>query len=288
MMATPRNLDIDLLRTFTVIADERNITRAAERLLRNQSTVSLQLKRLEDVIGRSLCVRTPRAVKLTYDGELLLGYANRMLSLNDEALTRMIEPKLEGKVRLGAPEDFATTHLPSILGEFARTYPLVSLEVTCDLTLNLMEKFRRDEFDIVLLKREPRVRLAGIRVWREPLVWVAADSFSIQNRDRIPLVLSPEPCVYRKRALHALKSAKLDFRIAYTCGSLAGSLAAVKSGLGISVLPKEMVPKDLHSLNSKLLPDLRDTEIALIPARHMSKSATRLCDHIISALERGL
>ena len=126
----------------------------------------------------------------------------------------------------------------------------------------------------------------AIRIWREPLVWVAADGFSLQNRDRLPLVPSPEPCVYRKRALHALKSAKLDFCIAYKCGSLAGSLAAVKSGLGISVLPKEMVPKDLHFLNSKLLPDLRDTEIALIPARHMSKSATRLCDHIISALER--
>ena len=91
----------------------------------------------------------------------MLGYANRMLSLNDEALTRMIAPKFEGKVRLGAPEDFATTHLPSILGECERTYPLVSLEVTCDLILKLMEKFRRDEFDIVLLKREPNCSACG-------------------------------------------------------------------------------------------------------------------------------
>lgn len=285
-MAYPRNLDIDLLRAFVVIATEQNISRAAERLLRNQSTISLQLKRLEDLIGRQLCVRTPRTVRLTHDGEMLLGYANRMLQLNDEALTRMIEPKLEGKVCLGAPEDFATTHLPSILSEFTRSHPLVSLEVTCDLTMNLMQQFRDEELDIALLKREPTVRLSGIRVWREPLVWVACDGFDLKNLEIIPLVVSPEPCVYRKRATQALKSTKRKYRIAYTCGSLAGNLAAVKSGLGISVLPKEMVPHDLHAISSRLLPDLRDTEIALIPARNLSTPAARLCDHIVAALER--
>lgn len=285
-MAYPRNLDIDLLRTFVVIAAEQNISRAAERLLRKQSTISLQLKRLEELVGLQLCARTPRTVKLTHDGKMLLGYANRMLQLNDEALTRMIEPKLEGQVRLGAPEDFATTHLPLILGEFIRTHPLVSLEVTCDLTMNLMQKYRNDELDIALLKREPTIRLAGIRVWREPLVWVACDGFDLKDLESIPLVVSPEPCVYRKRAMQALKSTKRKFRIAYTCGSLAGNLAAVKSGLGISVLPKEMVPHDLHALNSRILPDLRDTEIALIPARHLSAPAMRLCDHIVTALER--
>lgn len=287
-MAFPRNLDIDLLRTFVTIASERNISRAAERLLRNQSTVSLQLKRLEEVIGRRLCERTPRKVRLTHDGEMLLAYANRMLALNDEVLAHMIEPQLAGKVRLGAPEDFATTHLPVILGEFARTHPLVSLEVTCDLTLNLMEQFRQEQLDIALLKREPTVRLAGIRVWREPLVWVASDGFTLDERETIPLVVSPEPCVYRKRATEALTRVKRSFRIAYTCGSLAGNLAAVKSGLGVSVLPKEMVPPDLHVMTSRLLPDLRDTEIALIPSRTLTKPAARLCDHIIASLERGL
>lgn len=286
-MAYPRNLDLDLLRTFAVIAAEQNISRAAERLFRNQSTISLQLKRLEDLIGRRLCERTPRRVRLTHDGDVLLAYANRMLQINDEALTRIIEPKLEGKVRLGAPEDFATTHLPSILGEFARTHPLVALEVTCDLTMNLMQRFRNEELDLALLKREPTVRLAGIRVWREPLVWVACDGFVVNARETIPLVVSPEPCVYRKRATQALKVAKRTFRIAYTCGSLAGNLAAVKSGLGISVLPKEMIPHDLHALNSRHLPDLRDTEIALIPSRHLTKPAARLCDHIVAALEKG-
>lgn len=285
-MASPRNLDIDLLRTFATIAAERNISRAAERLLRNQSTVSLQLKRLEDAIGRRLFERSPRHVRLTNDGEILLAYANRMLGLNDEALTRMIEPQLEGRVRLGIPEDFATTHMPGILGEFARSHPLVSLEVTCDFTLNLMEQFRAEALDIALVKREPSMRLSGVRVWREPLVWVASEGYAVPRGGPVPLVASPEPCVYRKRAIDALRRARRPWRMAYTCASLAGNLAAVKAGLGVSVLPRDMVPQDLHAVTSSRLPGLRDTEIALVSRPALSRPSRRLCEHIVASLER--
>lgn len=286
-MPLTRNLDIDLLRAFAVIAAERNISRAAERLLRNQSTISLQLKRLEDIVGHPLCIRSSRTVNLTHEGEILLSYAQRMLALNDEIMDRIQEPQLAGTVRIGAPEDFATTHLPSILGDFIHTHPLVALAVTCDLTLNLMEQFRSDAFDMVLVKREPALRLSGVRVWREHLVWVAPDGFTIPRTGPVPLIVSPEPCVYRKRATTALTRSKRDFRIAYTCGSLAGTLAAVKAGLGVSVLPKDMVPSDLKALTSRALPDLRDTEIALITASNLSQPAKRLCEHIVASLEKN-
>ena len=286
-MAIPRNLDIDLLRTFATIAAEQNISRAAERLLRNQSTISIQLRRLEDLVGRRLCERTPKRVQLTHDGEILLAYANRMLTLNDEAMTRINEPQLEGVVRLGVPEDFATTHMPAILGDFARSHPLISLEVTCDLTLNLMEQFRRNSFDLVLVKREPIVRLRGVRVWREPLVWVAGEGYTVPDGGAVPLVVSPEPCVYRKRATEGLRRSRRLFRIAYTCGSLAGNLAAVKAGLGVSVLPKDMVPRELRIVTSAELPDLRDTEIALISAPNLTKPSTRLYEHIVASLEKA-
>ena len=286
-MPLTRNLDIDLLRTFAVIAAERNISRAAERLLRNQSTVSLQLKRLEEVIGCQLCERSSRTVRLTHDGDILLNYAHRMLALNDEIMDRINEPQLAGRVRIGAPEDFATTHLPSILGEFVQAHPLVALEVTCDLTLNLMDMFRNEAFDFVLVKREPTVKLSGVRVWREPLVWVAPEGYTVNRKECVPLVVSPEPCVYRKRATSTLKQAKRDFRIAYTCGSLAGTLAAVKAGLGVSVLPKDMVPADLKALSGRDLPDLRDTEIALIAASYLNQPGKRLCEHIVASLEKS-
>lgn len=285
-MALPRNLDVDLLRAFAAIAAEQNISRAAERLLRNQSTVSLQLKRLEELVGQRLFERTPRRVSLTHDGEVLLGYANRMLALNDEVMDRINEPRLEGAVRLGVPEDFATTHMPAILGAFARTHPLVTLEVTCDLTLNLMAQFRQGGFDIVLVKREPAARVTGVRVWREPLVWVGAEGYMLPENGMVPLVLSPEPCVYRKRAVDSLRRARRKWRVAYTCGSLAGNLAAVKAGLGVSVLPKDMVPRDLHIMGAGGLPVLRDTEIALITASNLARPSQRLSEHIIASLEK--
>ncbi len=285
-MSVPRNLDVDLLRTFATIATEQSISRAAERLLRNQSTISLQLKRLEDQLGHRLFERTPRRVFLTREGELLLGYANRMLALNDEVIARIEEPQLAGNVRLGVPEDFATTHMPAILGEFARSHPLVALEVTCDLTLNLMERFRHGEFEIVLVKREPTLQLTGVRVWREPLVWVGGEGYTAPSGSAVPLVVSPEPCVYRKRAVQALSRRRRPWRIAYACGSLAGNLAAVKAGLGVSVLPKDMVPRDLRILPAGELPELRDTEIALITAPGLSRSSRRLREHIVSSLEK--
>lgn len=287
-MASLRNLDIDLLRSFAAIAETGNISRAAERLLRNQSTVSLQLKRLEDAVGRRLFDRSPRKVRLTQHGETLLGYAHRILALNDEVVARVNEPRLEGNVRLGVPEDFATTYMPAILGEFAKSYPHVSLQVTCELTLKLLESFRAGAFDLLLIKREPASRGRGVRVWREPLVWVCGTGYTLPKSELLPLVVSPEPCVYRKRALEALRHSRRGWRVAYTCGSLAGAQAAVRAGLGITVLPKDMVPPGLHILESGGLPDLHDTEIALIDSKLLSKPAERLREHIVTSLERPL
>ncbi|HRK95334.1 MAG TPA: LysR family transcriptional regulator, partial [Rhodospirillales bacterium] len=174
-MPLSTNLDIDLLRTFATIADAGTFTRAGERLHRTQSTISLQVKRLEDLLGRQLLERNARMVRLTPEGEVLLSYARQILRTNDEAVSRLREPELAGVVRLGTPEDFATTHLPDVLAAFAKSHPRVALEVTCDLTLNLLARFHEGEFHLVLVKREPQAAAGGVRVWREPLVWVGND-----------------------------------------------------------------------------------------------------------------
>ena len=245
--------------------------------------MSLQLKRLEDMIGRRLIDRSPRLVKLTIEGELFMAYARRLLSLNDEVVSRVSEPQIAGVVRLGTPEDFATAHLPDVLARFARAYPAVSLQVTCDLTLHLLDAFGKGEFDLALIKRERSVASGGIRVWREPLVWVSS-GMPFNMGAALPLVVSPTPCVYRKRAIDALERAKRSWRVAYTCGSLAGSVAAVKAGLGFTVLPKEMVPDDLTVIDGGLLPTLRDTEIALLQRDPISAAAQRLRDHVVQCL----
>ena len=281
------NLDIDLLRTFVTISDAGGFTRAAERLHRTQSTISLQMKRLEEQVGQQLLVRRPRGVGLTPDGEVLLAFARRILTINDAAVARLNEPDLTGVVRLGTPEDFATTHLSAVLAEFARNHPHVALEVHCDLTLNLLDRFQNGEYDIVLVKREPQGEAAGVKVWRESLVWVCANGLAIDRNAPLPLVLSPHPCVYRKRALTALDRTGWSWRIAYTSPSLAGAQAAVRAGLGAAVLPRGMAPADLRVLGQAYgLPELEDTEIALYRAPAcVSKVARRLAEHIIRSLE---
>ena len=279
------NLDLDLVRTFVTIAGTGNFTRAAETMRRQQSTISLQVQRLESALGHKLMERTPRSVRLTSEGETFLGYARRLLDLNDEVVSRVNEPHMQGIVRLGTPEDFATRHLPEVLARFTQAYPAVALEVTCDLTLNLLERFRKGAFDLTLIKRErAAAEPGGIRVWREPLVWVTADRDFWSVQGPLPLVVSPTPCVYRKRATEALDKAHRAWRIAYTCGSLAGSLAAVKAGLGVTVLPKDMVPAGLHVIDGRPLPDLKDTEIALLHRERLSVPARRLMEHVIKSL----
>lgn len=277
------NLDIDLVRTFAAIADLRSFTRAASILRRQQSTISLQIRRLETQVGERLLDRSPQGVALTAEGEAFLEYARKILDLNDEIISRVREPKMHGIVRLGAPEDFATRHLPNVLSRFAQTYPDVALEVTCDLTMNLIDQHKSGAFDLALIKRERSLEIAGLRVWREPLVWVSG-GLDVKSASTLPLAVSPRPCVYRKRATEALDRARRPWRIAYTCGSLAGTLAAVKARLGVTVLPKDMVPPDLEVIDGKPLPDLKDTEIALMESKRLSLPAQRLKEHIVRSL----
>ena len=279
-------LDLELLRSFVTIAEAGSFTGAGDRLGRTQSTVSLQIKRLESLLGRRVFDRTPRSLELTEDGKDLLGPARQMLRLNDTTIAHLLEPEMAGRVRLGVPEDFATAHLPSVLAAFAAAHPLVELEVTCDLTLNLLERFHEGAFDFVLVKREPTAPLEGVRVWREPLVWVVRDRTAVSELTTVPLVVSPEPCVYRKRATDALDAVGREWRVSYTSTSLAGSLSAVGEGLGIAVLPREMVPPHLFPITGdEDLPALYDTEIALIEAPGLADTAHRMAQHVVAALE---
>lgn len=282
------NLELDLVRSFVTVAEAKSFTRAGARLGRSQSAVSLQIRRLEDRVGLQLLSRDPRHVVLTADGEAFLPQARRLLRLNDEILSELKGGDVEGEVRLGAPEDFATAHLPGILGEFARANPKATLAVTCDLTLNLLDRLRDGSLDLALVKREPLGPDMGVRVWHEPLVWVASDASILERTDALPLVVAPSPCVYRKRAIAALDRQGRAWRCAYTSPSLAGQQAALRAGLGVTVLPREMTPPDLLRLGPEHgLPELADTEIALIRSTTaIPPAAERLASFILSSLDR--
>lgn len=279
------NLDIDLLRAFVTVVETGSFTRTAALLGRTQPAVSLQIRRLEDQLRSPLFDRGGKGVALTTEGAALIPQARRLLRLNDEIVSTLGEGDLEGEVRLGAPEDIATMHLPEILAAFARSHPRIKLSVTCDYTANLLDQMSRGTLDLALIKREPVGPEIGVRVWSEPLVWVALDA-SIVETSPLPLIIAPAPDIYRKRALGALAHAGLAFRASFTSPSLAGQMAALRAGLGIGVLPAAMAPRDLAVL-AHPLPPLTDSEIALVSARGASGPASLLAQEVLRALERG-
>jgi len=280
------NLDLELLRAFITVAETGSFTRAAALLNRTQPAISLQIRRLESQLRAPLIDRGSKATSVTVDGAGLLPQARRLLRLNDEIIASLGEGDLEGEVRFGAPEDIATLHLPAILGAFARSHPRITLAVTADYTANLLDQLSRGQLDLALIKREPVGPELGVRVWREPLVWVTLDAAIIETSP-LPLIIAPAPDIYRKRALAALQEADISFRAAFTSPSLAGQMAALRAGLGVGVLPGAMAPRDLVVIGDPL-PVLADSEIALVTARGAADGpAGLLAQEILRILERG-
>jgi DNA-binding transcriptional LysR family regulator len=276
-------LDTALLRAFVALAETRSFSSTAERVGRSQSAVSMQIRRLEEILGCALFLRDKRNVGITAEGEALLGDARRILALSDGMVARMRAPEIAGEVRFASPEDFATQYLPEILAAFAARHPQVHLHVTCDLTLRLLESLGRGEQDLIVVKQDPADPYPGGRpLWRERPVFVGRERTGPElAAGRLPLVLSPAPCVYRRRGVTALDQAGLSWDITYTSPSFAGTVAAVRAGLGVTVLPRTMVPEGLVAMEpGQGWPTLPEVEIALLAAPRVSPATTALAAFI--------
>lgn len=262
--------DFVSLTCFLAVADTGSFTKAADRVGRTQSAVSQQIAKLESLLGKSLFIRG-KTFALTTEGETFQGYARQIFKLHQEALDRFREPELAGEVYFGLPEDFASVFLSEVLVDFARLHPRVLLNVECDLTLNLFERFKGKAFDLVLVKmNRPEDFPKGLDIWSEELKWVG-DGKILDFDSPIPLVLSPPPCVYRAQALKALESTGKKGRLVFSSPSFAGTTAAVKAGMGITVLPRTMIPESLEALETKELGNLNNIHVSLL--KHQEDNA---------------
>ena len=261
------SLDTITLQCFLSVASTGSFTKAAERIGRTQSAVSQQIAKLENLIGKSL-IHRGKALLLTNDGQIFEEYARKILAMHLELIDSFKTPNLKGEIRFGLPEDFATRFLADVLVDFIRIHPGVFLNIECDLTLNLFERFKKNEFDMVLVKMSrPEDFPNGMDVWSEKLEWVGDKNLLsrfFENQKPLPLVLSPQPCVYRSRAISALEAANIKWQVVFSSPSYNGKIAAVKAGLGITILPKIMVPNQLQILSNTVLPVLSDTHISLL------------------------
>lgn len=284
-MQTPANtlLDIDLVRTFVAIADSGSFTAAASDVLRTPSAVSMQMKRLEDLLGRPLFNREGRSVALTADGEALLGHARQLLRVNEEAVSHFLVPPVEGRVRFGAPDDFGTRFLPNILKRFAATHPKVEVSVVLTTSVKLQEQLKNDGIDLTLVTSEESAGGAfpGRAIYAEPLIWVGVKGGRARNAEPLPLALSDHGCVWRAAALRSLDHAKRPYRIAYTCENCQGQLAALLADLAIAPLPLSLLTPDYERLGKASgLPEVGHYQIRLCERPDIGPAARAFAAHV--------
>ena len=240
------NLPTDLLRTFVTIVDLGSFSRAADKLGRSQPAISLQIKRLETMLEAKLYERDSRNLTLSTSGVQLVDYARRILALNDEAVVKMLSPELEGRVHLGIPNEFAASQqFPSVLSRFGQSYPEVELQVTCDLSVNLLKNLKRGQFDVVLALHDGSETDYFNEHWREEMVWVVGPDSMANKQTPVPLIVAPEGCIYRQRMINTLNSREKPWHIVYTSQNYGGIRAGVMAGLGVTALARNTVSEGM-------------------------------------------
>ena len=230
--------DTGLLQAFIAVHAAQGFTRAAEQLHLTQSAVSHQIRRLEELVGRPLFLRTTRSLRLTADGEDFLRLAQRIVQAQ-EALARHFRcSPIEGTVRFGVPESFMREGLPQLLRQFAQRCPKVRLEVSVGLTLDLASMVRERELDLAVVVALPGAA-TGQRLQRLPMVWAAAEGFAWSRPDSLPLAYSPPPCVCRQIAIDALNRAGIVWHAAFSSHSLHDLRAVALSGLAVAPFTRD-------------------------------------------------
>lgn len=231
------NLDIDLLRCFATVVEAGGFTAAAKTLLRTQSAVSVQIKRLEEAIGHKLFERNKRSPVLTEQGEMLLGYAHRMLKLNDETVLRLTETEIEGTLRLGIVEYLAPHRLPLIISKLRRAYPRLDLRLRVDLSSKLHSELEEGKLDVIIAARNESED-QGKELFREQLCW-ATGSLGIPDPEKpVPLAVLPPPCFYRQAAIQSLDQQGRPWYCAVTTMNISGVQSVIQAGLAVGVLSK--------------------------------------------------
>ncbi len=289
------NLDVDLLKTFLAIADYGSFTRAAEEVHKTQSAVSMQMKRLEEIVASPLFVKDGRMSRFTPDGERLVDYARRIVAMNDEAVSAFTRPDLTGSIRFGTPDDYAERFLPEILARFARTHPLVTIDVDCLGSGELFSRVKRGEIDLALVTHGCDI-ITDEPVRREQLVWVTSMRHCAHMAEILPLAVSHAGCEWRSKVLKSLEKQKRKYRVAYSTPNSNAVNAAVMQGLAVGAMPKLCVRPGMRILTEKDgFPGLGSFDIGLVRkpgkankavealARHVSESLANYQPQMVAA-----
>ncbi len=277
-----QDIQIDWLKCFVAVVDSGSLSAAAPMVHRSQSAVSMQLKKLEQVLNTQLLLRGPRQLALTEDGKKLLGYARRMLDLHNETRRAFDGEELTGRIRLGAPDDYAPKYLTPVLKRFTPLHDQVDIELVCEQSSALIPKIERGDIDIGLVsKARPH---QGTPLFHEPMVWVGSPHFEIWRKNPLPIAVYEEESLAHTAAIRSLAQQGRDYRIVYSSSSVTGQIAAVESGLAIAVFTRCIVPPHLEILGSEHnLGPLEPMQVAVYrsPLSQNDKAVSRFHDLLV-------
>ncbi len=265
----PAGLDPELLRSFVLIAEGDSVTAAARKVGRTQSAVSMQMKRLEEIVGGTLLERDSRGLAPTEKGRWLLERARTLLALNEEIISHFRAAPLRGEVVLGSPDDYAVDWLPGILAGFARTHPGIEVEVVCMSSDELANRLAENRVDLAIIT-EGQPGRAGEEIWRGPLRWVGPAGATLHRRDPLPLALARPGCTWRSATVAALGQAGRRVRVTYNATTQSGCFAVALAGLALTVSTPTRLPPGLQWLGeAEGLPALPDMGIQLAFAERL-------------------
>jgi len=269
----PRNLDLTALRSFVAVAEQGGVTRAAGMLNLTQSAVSMQLKRLEEGLGLPLLDRSGRGIALTATGEQLLGYARRMLSLNDEIYARMTDHAYEGEIVLGVPHDIVYPAIPQVLQHFNRDYPRVKVQLVSSFTTRLKQMFARGEA-AVILTTEDAPEAGGETLCELPLVWVGAPGGTAWRQRPLRLAFE-HSCIFRRSVQSALDAAGIPWEMGVEADSSRTIEASVSADLAVHAMLEGMEPAYMERVG-------HGGELPPLPGKQINMYASRLSKDPVS------
>lgn len=244
-------LDSDLLRTFLAVAEAGSVTDGAARIHRSQSATSLQVKRLEAILGQPVFERHGRGVVLSDAGRRLLPVAQEVTARLDAALRDISRREVFGKLRVGIPDDHGRTKLAEIIASFARHHPQVELDVTCALSTGFPDALEKGRLDLAIYEVE-RPRQHEEVLFEDPTCWVSSAHRNFPADDGLPVALFDHACWWRDVAIASLKARGKPYRIIYSSQSVSGVIAAVEAGIAIGLLGRSSLHSGLSVLSNTI------------------------------------
>jgi len=274
-------LDLDLLKTLVAIAETGNFSAAAEVVFRSPSAISMQIKKMEALLGRPVFIRDSRSVTLTEDGEALLLHARRVLALNTQIISQFIRPDVAGTVRLGATDHATEAFLTEALRRFAQTHPCVSVDVTVDHSSQLRAHIERGTMDIALVTCQTGESQTAEILRRETLVWAGMKGGIAVEQSPLPISVWEEGCIWRKAAVTALDSQQRAYHVTFKSSHISAQKAGVRADLAIAPLPSSALGGDVVEISAcHGLPALPDYAIGMIIAKDPSAPIKAVADHL--------